>query len=81
MLDEMLSYFRYQLSQKPNSIFLFVTGESPSTIFSKASELGIEETAIRVISVLHKEVATCISLFTASIFSSDLHFQKSIFPN
>lgn len=76
MLDEMLSYFRYQLSQKPNSIFLFVTGESPSTIFSKASELGIKETAIRVISVLHKEVATCISLFTASIFFIRPTFSK-----
>ena len=76
MLDEMLSYFHYQLSQKPNSIFLFVTGESPSTIFSKASELGIKETAIRVISVLHKEVATCISLFTASIFFIRPTFSK-----
>ncbi len=76
MLDEMLSYFRYQLSQKPNSIFLIVTGEDPSTIFSKASELGIKETAIRVISVLHKEVATCISLFTASIFFIKPTFSK-----
>ncbi len=76
MLDEMLGYFRYQLSQKPNSIFLFVTGESPSTILSKAIELGIEEKSIRVISVLHKEVATCISLFSASIFFIKPTFSK-----
>ncbi|MFM7300257.1 MAG: glycosyltransferase [Crocinitomicaceae bacterium] len=76
MLDEMLGYFRYQLSLKPNSIFLFVTGESPSTILSKASELGIEEKSIRVISVLHKEVATCISLFSASIFFIKPTFSK-----
>jgi glycosyltransferase involved in cell wall biosynthesis len=68
MLDEMLAFFKVLLTSKPNAVFLFVSGENPETIFSKAIEMGIQKENIRVKSVFHHEVATCISLFTASIF-------------
>jgi glycosyltransferase involved in cell wall biosynthesis len=68
MLNEMLAFFKVLLTSKPNAIFLFVSGENPETIFSKAIEMGIQKENIRVKSVFHHEVATCISLFTASIF-------------
>ena len=76
MLDEMLSFFKVLLKSKPNAIFLFVSGESQKTIFSKAAELGIAEDRIRVKSVLHHDVATCISLFSASIFFIRPTFSK-----
>ena len=76
MLDEMLAFFKVLLKSKPNAIFLFVSGESQKTIFSKAAELGITEDRIRVKSVLHHDVATCISLFSASIFFIRPTFSK-----
>lgn len=76
MLDEMLGFFKVLLKSKPNAIFLFVSGENPKTIFSKAAELGISEDRIRVKSVLHHDVATCISLFSASIFFIRPTFSK-----
>jgi glycosyltransferase involved in cell wall biosynthesis len=68
MLDEMLEYFKHLLKEKPNALFLFVTGEDESTILEKAKKIGISSDKFRVISVLHQDVATCISLFSASIF-------------
>ena len=76
MLDEMLAFFKVLLNSKPNAIFLFITGENPNTIFSKAAELGISEDHLRVKSVLHHDVATCISLFSASIFFIRPTFSK-----
>jgi glycosyltransferase involved in cell wall biosynthesis len=76
MLDEMLAFFKVLLNSKPNSIFLFLSGENPQTIFSKADELGISEDRIRIKSVLHSDVATYISLFTASIFFIRPTFSK-----
>jgi glycosyltransferase involved in cell wall biosynthesis len=76
MLDEMLMFFKVMLNSKPNAVFLFISGENPKTIFSKASELGISEDRIRVKSVLHNDVATCISLFSSSIFFIRPTFSK-----
>jgi glycosyltransferase involved in cell wall biosynthesis len=76
MLDEMLGFFKVLLKSKPNAIFLFVSGENPKTILSKAAEFGISEDRIRVKSVLHHDVATCISLFSASIFFIRPTFSK-----
>lgn len=76
MLDEMLAFFKVLLNSKPNAIFLFITGENPKTIISKAAELGIQNHCIRVKSVLHQDVATCISLFSASIFFIRPTFSK-----
>ena len=76
MLDEMLAFFKVLLKSKPNAIFLFISGENRETILSKAAELGIPEDRIRVKSVLHHDVATCISLFSASIFFIRPTFSK-----
>jgi glycosyltransferase involved in cell wall biosynthesis len=76
MLDEMLDFFNVLLKSKPNAIFLFVSGENPETIFSKVNEFGIQANRIRVKSVIHHEVATCISLFSASIFFIRPTFSK-----
>jgi glycosyltransferase involved in cell wall biosynthesis len=68
MLDEMLDFFKVILATIPNAVFLFISGENPEIIYAKANEHGIEKNRIRIKSVLHHEVATCISLFSASIF-------------
>jgi glycosyltransferase involved in cell wall biosynthesis len=76
MLDEMLDFFKALLLKKPNAVFLFISGENPETIISKSRDLGIPVDKIRVKSVLHDEVATCISLFSASIFFIRPTFSK-----
>jgi glycosyltransferase involved in cell wall biosynthesis len=68
MLPEMLDFFKVLQEQKPHAKFLFVTGEKPETIFSKAIEKGIPESSILVTSCLHKEVPLFISIFNSSIF-------------
>jgi glycosyltransferase involved in cell wall biosynthesis len=76
MLEEMLAFFKVLLISKPSAIFLFVSGENQKIIFSKVAELGILADRIRVKSVLHHDVATCISLFSASIFFIRPTFSK-----
>lgn len=68
MLPEMLDYFKELKEAKPNSKFLFVSGEEPNKIIAAASEKGIDKDHIKVISVLHHEVPRFISLMDASIF-------------
>ena len=68
MLPEMLDYFKELKEAKPNSKFLFVSGEEPSKIIAAASEKGIDKDHIKLISVLHHEVPRFISLMDASIF-------------
>lgn len=68
MLPEMLDCFKVLKEQKPHAKFLFVTGEQPDSILSKAIEKGIPENSILVTSCLHKEVPLFISLFNSSIF-------------
>jgi glycosyltransferase involved in cell wall biosynthesis len=68
MLPEMLDYFKVLQSENPNAKFLFVTGENPSTILTKASEKGIDAESIIITSCRHAEVPLNISLFSASIF-------------
>ena len=69
MLPEMLDYFKELKEAKPNSKFLFVSGEEPSKILAAASEKGIDSNDhIKVTSVLHHEVPRFISLMDASIF-------------
>ncbi len=76
MLDEMLDFFKVLLTSKPNAVFLFISGENPEVIYEKADEFKIPKEHIRIKSVLHHEVATCISLFTVSIFFIRPTFSK-----
>jgi glycosyltransferase involved in cell wall biosynthesis len=68
MLDEMLLLFKSLLSKKPDAIFLFVSGDDPNHILNKATEFQIPTDSIRVQSAKHDEVASYISLFSASVF-------------
>ncbi|MFM7667458.1 MAG: glycosyltransferase [Bacteroidota bacterium] len=68
MLDEMLLVFKSLFSKKQDAIFLFVSGDDPNEILKKASELAISADSIRIQSAKHDEVASYISLFSASIF-------------
>ena len=68
MLPEMLDYFKVLKESNSNTKFLFVTGENPSTILTKAKEKGIDEASIIITSCRHSEVPLNISLFSASIF-------------
>jgi hypothetical protein len=68
MLDEMLLLFKNLVAEKPNSIFLFISGDDPNHILNKANDLLISTDSIRVQSAKHNEVSSYISLFTASVF-------------
>ena len=68
MLPEMLDFFIELQKSKPNAIFLFVTGEPKENIEKEANSKGIRSEAIRVISVLHKDVPKMIALMNASVF-------------
>lgn len=76
MLDEMLDFFKVLLKSKNDAIFLFVSGENPENIYLKAEKFGISREYIRIKSVLHHEVATYITLFSASIFFIRPTFSK-----
>ena len=68
MLSEMLDYFNILQKKNPTAKFLFVTGENPETILSKAAEKGIQSSSIRVTSCRHADVPLNISLFNLSVF-------------
>ncbi len=68
MLSEMLDYFKVLNKTNPTAKFLFVTGENPETILSKAEEKGILSSSILVTSCRHAAVPLYISLFNLSVF-------------
>ena len=68
MLSEMLDYFNVLTKTNPAAKFLFVTGENPETILSKAAEKGIQANSIVVTSCRHADVPLNISLFNLSVF-------------
>jgi len=68
MLSEMLDYFKVLNKTNPTAKFLFVTGENPETILSKAIEKGIQASSILVTSCRHAAVPLNISLFNLSVF-------------
>ncbi len=76
MLDEMLDFFKVLAESKPQSKFLFVTGENPSTILLNAKEKDISPEQIVITSTLHKGVPIHISLFDYSIFFIRPTFSK-----
>lgn len=68
MLEEMLDFFKVLLSSKPHSIFLFITGDEPEKIVSKAEQKSIPREALRIKKAARKEVPMLASLSSASIF-------------
>ena len=67
MLPEMLDFFKTLEQTNPYAIFLFVSNEADK-IKELAAKKGISASKIRVVSCLHSQVASYISLFTASIY-------------
>ncbi|MEJ6687571.1 MAG: glycosyltransferase [Crocinitomicaceae bacterium] len=68
MLEEMLSFFTRNTKDKERPIFLFVTNENPLLIYTTAKEYGIDKDNVRVVSAMHQEVPSYMTLFTYSIF-------------
>lgn len=77
MLTEMLETFKQLQKEDRNSVFLFVTREPGQHIVQVATELGIDQEAIRVVSSLHRDVPLYISLFDCSIFFIRPSFSKT----
>ena len=67
MLPEMLDFFQVLEKSNPTAIFLFISNEGDK-VKKLAAQKGISEDKIRVVSCLHSQVASYISLFTASIY-------------
>ena len=76
MLSEMLDYFQVLLQQNSSAKMLFVSGENPETILTMARNKQIDTSKINVVSCLHKDVPTYISLFSESIFFIRPTFSK-----
>lgn len=76
MLDEMLDFYKVQLTKNAKLLFLFVTGEKPETIYDKCAEKGIDLQHIRIVSCPYKEVPLYISLFDFSIFFIKSSYSK-----
>jgi glycosyltransferase involved in cell wall biosynthesis len=76
MLPEMLDFFKILRSKDPSWRFLIVSGETPQSIYSKASEKEIEQESLIITSCLHKEVPKYIRLFDLSVFFIRPSFSK-----
>ncbi len=68
MLNEMLTLFKSLKQQDHSWRFLFVTGDNPEHIRSKANSLGINSNDLLIDRCLHSEVPGYISLFDLSVF-------------
>ena len=67
MLPEMLDFFQVLEKSNPTAIFLFISNEGDK-VKELAAQKGISQDKIRVVACLHSQVASYISLFTASIY-------------
>ena len=67
MLPEMLDFFQVLEKSNPTAIFLFISNEGDK-VKELAAQKGISEDKFRVVSCLHSQVASYISLFTTSIY-------------
>lgn len=68
MLPEMMDYFKELLTVKPDSVFLFITGDEESHIRAVAEEKGISQKKVIIKSAKHNEVPSYLSLSDWSIF-------------
>ena len=68
MLEEMLIFFKRFTKNKEKPLFLFITKESPDLIRNTAQKLGVDSNRIKIVSALHHEMPSYMSLFTCAIF-------------
>lgn len=76
MLDEMLDFYHSIRKRYIMPKFLFVSGESETTLKQKATEKGIPQEEIVVKSVPHSDVPLYLSVFDFSIFFIRPTFSK-----
>lgn len=76
MLPEMLDFFKLWLSEKPGSIFLFVTNDNPDHILTVAGKAGIATSSIRIKPAARAEVPVFIAACDYSIFFIKPVFSK-----
>ncbi|MEX1192780.1 MAG: glycosyltransferase [Brumimicrobium sp.] len=76
MLDEMLDYYAVLRTKQKSSKFLFISGESPENIVSKARSKGIPKEEVIVKKVKHDQVPLYSSIFDCSIFFIRPTFSK-----
>jgi len=75
--DEMMLFYKRFLKQFPDSVFLFITGEFPQTIFSFAKKNAISLENIKVVKGMHNEVPALLSVSNYSVFFIKGTFSKS----
>jgi len=68
MTDEMLLFFEKLLKHKPNARFLFISGDEPHQILSKAQILNIDTSRITIARATRSQVPLYLSLSAISIF-------------
>jgi glycosyltransferase involved in cell wall biosynthesis len=68
MLDEMLKWFKVFLEYQKNAIFLFVTPDSPQSVYEKAKNMNMETDKIIVQEAKREEVPLYLSLMHTSLF-------------
>jgi len=76
MLDEMIDFYHSIRERYKTPRFLFVSGESESTLKQKATEKGIPNEEIVVTSVSHSAVPLYLSVFDFAIFFIRPTFSK-----
>ncbi|MBL6660573.1 MAG: glycosyltransferase [Crocinitomicaceae bacterium] len=68
MLEEMLIFFKRYTKNKEKPLFLFVTKESPDLVRNTALKLGVDSNSVKIVSALHHEMPSYMSLFTCAVF-------------
>ncbi len=68
LLAEMLNYYKQLLQNNPETIFLFVTPDSPDSIFKVSRSLNIPDNNLRIVSAKRNEMPAFIALCDYSIF-------------
>lgn len=76
MLSEMLDFFKLLLDKKPDSIFLFITADSPTEIMNYADSKGIDTGRLRVEVAKRDEVPKMLAVSDVSLFFIKPVFSK-----
>lgn len=76
MLEEMLQFFQQLQSQHPDTIFLFITNDSPELIREKAAKLGVDENLLRFTSGTRDEVPRLLAATDVNLFFIKPAFSK-----
>ncbi len=76
LLDEMLLFFKKLKTRFPDARFLFISGDNPSDIKTKAAEAGIDPLDIIVERVAREAVPSYLLISDASVFFIKPVFSK-----